>query len=170
MSGLVWLNDEPDLTALVHDALQADIASNELQQHYPALVADFGEVEYWRADRCISEACFKSVLPPLLLSVLNGFVAEAIRKENLHGTGEPVLPSAIHVCHNSDVLNLAEARDLQTAMGKDHTIVHTAENNVSKRLILAIQSGSVLGITKDVHLPLLSSMPYQTTTTIDSER
>jgi hypothetical protein len=58
--------DEPDLTALVHDALQADIASNELQQHYPALVADFGEVEYWRADRCTSEACLKkcSASPP----------------------------------------------------------------------------------------------------------
>jgi len=137
-------------------------ALNELQRHYPALVADFREVGYWRPDRCTSEAYFNSVLPPLILSVIDDSVAEALRKGALYGTTEPVLsPAAIYVCHDSNILNLAEARDLQAAMGKEHANVHAAENNSRKRLILAVQSGSVLGIADDVHLPLLSSLPYR---------
>lgn len=136
-------------------------AFSELKRHYPALATDFSEVDYWRADRHTSEAYFNSVLPPLVLSVVNESVAEAIRKGTLLGMNEPVLPAAIYVCYDSNILNLAEARDLQATLAKDHAIVHAAENNRSKRLILAVQSGSVLGIAKDVHLPFLSSLPYQ---------
>jgi hypothetical protein len=146
---LIWVGEG------VTDAL------NELKTNYPALVTDYGDVGYWDPDRSTSEKHFNSLLPPLILSLVNESVTQAIRNGMVPGMHEPVLPSVIYVCHNADILNLAEARDLQAAMGKQATIVHTKEGEKKKRLILAVQNKSVLGIANDVHLPLISSLPYQ---------
>ena len=146
---LIWVGEG------VADAL------HELKTNYPALVTDYNEVGYWSHDGSTSEEHFNSLLPPLILSLVNEPFTQAIRNGKVPGMHEPVLPSVIYVCHNSDILNLVEARDLQAAMGKQATIVHTKDREKKKRLILAVQSKSVLGIAQDVHLPFLPALPYQ---------
>ena len=146
---LIWVGEG------VADAL------HELKTNYPALVTDYNEVGYWSHDGSTSEEHFNSLLPPLILSLVNEPFTQAIRNGKVPGIHEPVLPSVIYVCHNSDILNLVEARDLQAAMGKQATIFHKKDREKKKRLILAVQSKSVLGIAQDVHLPFLPALPYQ---------
>jgi len=136
-------------------------AFRELKAFYPALDADYNSVNRWGDVDETSRAYFDSVLPPLKLTLLNIPAAESLRKQSIAVMGNTRWPSVIYVCHDSDIRNLLEARDLQVALSLDKEVTRTTENGKRQRLILAVQGKAVLEIADDADIPALKNLPYR---------
>ncbi|TLU87429.1 MAG: hypothetical protein FDX21_00905 [Chlorobium sp.] len=136
-------------------------AFRQLKAVYPALGADFSSVNDWGGGDKTSREYFESVLPPIKLTLLNIPAAEAIRKQSIAVMDNTRWPSVIYVCHDSDIRNLVEARDLQAALCMDKEVIRTTGKGQQQRLILAVQGKADLGIAEDADLPALQNLPYR---------
>ena len=136
-------------------------AFRELKAVYPALGADYSSVGDWGGGHETSREYFESVLPPIRLTLLNIPAAEAIRKQSIAVMDNTRWPSVIYVCHDSDIRNLAEARDLQVALCMDKEVIRTIGKGQTQRLILAVQGKADLGIAENADLPALQNLPYR---------
>jgi len=143
---LIWVGEG------VSDAL------NDLKAMYPALATDYGDLKYWSLDPEVSKAYFDSVLPPINLVLVDQPAEQAIRYGEIAGADNASWPSAIYVCHNSDIRNLAEARDIQVALCAKPEAARIKTYGNKGRLILAIQNKSVLGIAEN---QALLAFPYR---------
>jgi len=119
-------------------------AFQELAAIYPALDPGSHALEFWGADSDAPDfgfggearKYFDLLLPPIVMDVRSQPAAHLVGD----GCFGPTLPAAIYVCHDSDVRNLAEARDLQAALS-------TCKDAFGReRLILALQNHSLLGM------------------------
>ena len=128
----------------------------ELKAIYPALDTDYSVCESWGGRSEISQDYFDSVLPTINVCLLKSSAVHAVRDGSISETCGARWPSVIYVCHDSDIRNLAEARDLQAALGVHDELIGT----IPQRLILAVQSKSVVGIRNGNDIPVLKEIPY----------
>jgi hypothetical protein len=133
-------------------------AFNELKTLYPALDTDYRDLNYWSLESGVSREYFDSVLPPVNLVLEDQPAEQAIRSGAIAGSDDALWPSAIYVCHDSDIRNLSEARDIQAALCSKPEAVGIETYGNKGRLILAIQNTSVLGITEN---NALKAFPYR---------
>ena len=131
---------------------------NELKTLYPALDTDYDDLKYWSLDPEVSKEYFESVLPPISLVLVDQSAEQAIRNGVIAGSDDASWPSAIYVCHDSDIRNLAESRDIQAALCSKPQASRIEAYGDNGRLILAIQNKSVLGIAKN---KALAAFPYR---------
>ncbi|MBV5289889.1 hypothetical protein [Pelodictyon phaeoclathratiforme] len=121
-------------------------AFNELKTLYPALDTDYRNLNFLSFELGVSREFFDSVLPPLQLVIADQPPEQAICNEVIAGADDASWPSAIYVCHDSDIRNLSEARDIQAALCSKPEAVRRETYGKKGRLILAIQNQSELGI------------------------
>ncbi len=131
-------------------------AFQELKSIYPALDTDYNSCNYWGAEDKLSKDYFDSLLPPIKLRLMDFPSAQATRQVCIYKTSAMRWPSVIYMCHDSDIRNLSEARDLQTVLCAQADLVGKPE-----RLIIAVQSKSAWGIGDNTDMPYLRLMPYQ---------
>lgn len=131
-------------------------ALKELTSNYPALDTDYGEIGYWSSEQEKSEKYFNSVLPPIHIIIDDMPIIEAMRNKKIAANDSSSWPSVIYICHNSDVQNLAEARDLQANLCAKTEAASLKTN--PQRLILAIQSKSIFKMGDQEELTVL---PYR---------
>ncbi|WNV06539.1 NAD-binding protein [Candidatus Methylospira mobilis] len=136
-----------------------DKAYAEIAAIYPALETGFDRRQFWGAPADISRKYFDRVLPPIKIDILDSPAAHAIRGGALDHVCGARRPSVIYVCHESAVRNLAEARDLQAALCSHDTLMGEKESR--QRLILAVQSPSVLGIGDGADVAVLNVLSYR---------
>jgi len=131
----------------------------ELAAIYPALETSFDRRKFWGAPADISQNYFDRVLPPIKIDILDAPAAHAIRGGALDLVCGARRPSVIYVCHESAVRNLAEARDLQAALCSHDALMDEKES--WQRLILAVQSPTVLGIGDAADVAVLNVLSYR---------
>ena len=135
-------------------------AFSELKAIYPALETDYFCREQWGGGQETSREYFESVLPTIQITTLNLPATQAIRNNAVSQLVGAQWPSVIYLCHDSDVHNLAEARDLQAALCVQEDLINKIDAQKRRRLILAVQSKSVLGIRDKTDIPVLGILPY----------
>ncbi len=132
-------------------------ALNELKSLYPALDARYGDLKQWSSIQNVSREYFDSVLPPVMIVPKDQTTEQAICNGTIAGTDRVSWPSAIYVCHDSDIRNLAEARTIQSSLCVKPEAVGLETWGKNGRLILAIQNESELEID---HNQALLAFPY----------
>jgi hypothetical protein len=126
---ILWVGDD---VAEVAESLIAD---------YPFLDAQSYPQTFWGADVTTSPWFYNLNLSSVELIPLQGRAETLVRSGVIadHYGDQP--PAAIYVCHDSDVRNIKDARDLQSSLGADFAPIKH-----SKRLILALQNQAKLGV------------------------
>ena len=89
----------------------------KLRADYPLLDAQRYPPKFWGGDE--SADSFRLNLPPVNLICLQGRAESLLRAGTIEARCQGKLPAAIYVCHDSDIRNIKEARDLQAALGAD---------------------------------------------------
>ena len=133
-------------------------AYSELVADYPALATNYHHRKTWGAPPGITQNYFDCVLPPIQVTFLDSPAAQAIRNGSITHICGTRYPAVIYVCHDSNIRNLAEARDLQAALCSHELSIDIKDER--QRLILAVQSRSLVSIGDDTDVPALKVLPY----------
>lgn len=134
-------------------------AFHELKNLYPALDASNKEIDFWcLSDLEVSEEYLECVLPPVIVHAVDQPAEQVISNGTLAGTARTLWPSAIYICHDSDIRNLSEARSIQAVLCSKPEAAKTESCEKNGRLILAIQNESELGIDDN---QALLAFPYR---------
>lgn len=120
---ILWVGDDVSTEA---ESLIADNPFLDAQR-YPQV--------FWGADATTNPRFYKLNLPSVDLIPLQGRAESLMRSGTVLEQCEGQLPAAIYVCHDSDVRNIKEARDLQSVLGADFP-----PTTQPRRLILALQN------------------------------
>ena len=108
----------------------------KLRADFPLLDAQHCPPKFWGADE--KTDYFRLNLPPVDLICLPGRAESLLRAGTIKSRCDGELPAAIYVCHDSDIRNIKEARDLQAALGADSNKLE------ERRLILALQDQATI--------------------------
>ena len=108
----------------------------KLRADFPLLDAQHYPPKFWGADE--NTDYFHLNLPPVNLIRLPGRAESLLRAGTIEARCDGELPAAIYVCHDSDIRNIKEARDLQAALGAD------SNKPKERRLILALQDQAII--------------------------
>jgi hypothetical protein len=110
-----------------------------LTADYPLLDAQRYSSPFFGGDATTDREYYELNLPPIDLIPLQGRADLLLRAGTILRRGDGQLPAAIYVCHDSDILNIKEARDLQAVLGADST-----PSTETGRLILALQNQAII--------------------------
>ena len=128
-----------------------------LSADYPALNPDAYPKELWGDTSGASPAFFELQLPPIKVETVDAPAALSVRSGCIAKLCDHQLPAAVYVCHDSDVSNAIEARDLQVALSQ-RLPLPPQDGRAPQRLILAVQNHATLGIA---NTPTPRLLPYQ---------
>jgi hypothetical protein len=121
-------------------------AFRELADTYPSLSPSTHRQEHWGLPFGASPDYLRFVVTPLDIVILDEPASQAIRDIRVKETCGKQIPSVVYVCHDSDIENAIEARDLQASLCTHLPAFENAAN--SRRLILAIQNQSAVGVAQ----------------------
>ena len=131
-----------------------DRAVGELAQ----VAAIAHEIDTWlRLDVDDLPAFFELQLPPIKVETIDAPAALSVRSGRIAELCDHQLPAAVYVCHDSDVSNAIEARDLQVALSQ-RLPLPAQGGRTPQRLILAVQNHATLGIA---NTPASGRLAYQ---------
>ncbi len=133
-------------------------ALSKLRNLYPALDTDYSDLNYWSLVPGVPKELFDSILPPVELVLIDQPTERVIRSGTIAGADKATWPSAVYVCHDSDIRNLDEARGIQAALCSKPDASRIETFGKSARLILAMQNTSTLGIAEN---KALEAFPYR---------
>ena len=128
-----------------------------LSADYPALNPNAYPKELWGDTSGASPAFFELQLPPIKVETIDAPAALSVRSGWVAKLCDHQLPAAVYVCHDSDVSNAIEARDLQVALSQ-RLPLPTEDGQTPQRLILAVQGHTTLGVAKT---PAAGRLAYQ---------
>ncbi len=131
-----------------------------LSQDYPALDPDAHPAHLWGDTSGASPEFIKFQLPPIKVEKIDAQAALSVRSGQVDKVCDGQPPAAVYVCHDSDVRNAIEARDLQVALSQRFSL-GTSTPAPRERLILALQRHTKLGISDLADTPALKLLPYQ---------
>lgn len=131
-----------------------------LSLDYPALDPGAHPKNFWDDTPGAPPAEFlKLLLPPIEVVRINAPAALSVRSGDVSKMCGGQLPAAVYVCHDSDVRNGIEARDLQVFLSQRSSLGSGKEP--PQRLILALQKHANLGIADLDNTPALKRLPYE---------
>ena len=128
-----------------------------LSANYPALNPDAYPKELWGDTSGASPTFFELQLPPIKVETVDAPAALSVRSGRISKLCDHELPAAVYVCHDSDVSNAIEARDLQVALSQ-RLPLPAQGGRTPQRLILAVQNHATLGIA---NTPARERFAYQ---------
>ena len=128
-----------------------------LSADYPALNPNAYPKELWGDTSGASPAFFELQLPPIKVETIDAPAALSVRSGWVAKQCDHQLPAAVYVCHDSDVSNAIEARDLQVALSQ-RLPLPTEGGQTPQRLILAVQGHTTLGVA---NTPAAGRLAYQ---------
>lgn len=131
-----------------------------LSQDYPALAPEAHPVQLFGNTSNVSPEFVDLQLPPIEVVKIDAPAALSVRNGQVDKMcGGQQLPAVVYVCHDSNVHNAIEARDLQVALSQRLTLA--AQKQPPQRLILALQRHAKLGFANLADTPALKLLPYQ---------
>ena len=128
-----------------------------LSADYPALNPDAYPKELWGDTSGASPTFFELQLPPIKVETVDAPAALSVRSGRIAKLCDHQLPAAVYVCHDSDVSNAIEARDLQVTLSQRLPLPHQ-DGRTPQCLILAVQNHATLGIA---NTPASGRLAYQ---------
>jgi hypothetical protein len=118
----------------------------EMADSYPSLRPSDRSAQYWGLPPDGSTDFLRLVVTPLDIVTIDQPASQAVRDGHVGLDGAHQLPSVVYVCHNSDIQNAIESRDLQAALS---AYLPSSKNASGKqRPILAIQNHAAIGIAQ----------------------
>lgn len=130
-----------------------------LSLDYPALDPGAHPKNFWDDTSGASPEFLKLLLPPIEVVRINAPAALSVRSGDVSKMCGGQLPAAVYVCHDSDVRNGIEARDLQVFLSQRSSL--GSGKKPPQRLILALQKHANLGIADLDNTPALKMLPYE---------
>ena len=133
-------------------------ALGELVDHYPSLRPNAHPGQFWNRNSHFSSAFQQLVVTPLDIVTLDQPALHAVREGGVGGACVDQMPSVVYVCHNSDVQNAIDSRDLQAALCSCLPASGNAAG--AQRPILVIQNHAAIGIGQAQNMVPYSVLPY----------
>ena len=130
----------------------------DLADDYPSLNSDSHTTEHWGLPLGTSPDFLKLVISPLEIVAIDQPVDHAVRNQQVENVCGEQFPSAVYVCHNSDIENAIEARDVQASLIR--RVAALGNHWPGQRLILAFQNQATVGIAQPGNVEPFSLLRY----------
>lgn len=132
----------------------ASQAFSRIATDYPALDPASHPPHFWGDTSNVSDEFRELILPPIEIVTIDAPATIAVRSGQLEAICQKQLPAAVYVCHDDDIRNAIEARDLQAALSSNLPLT-------DNRLILAIQSTNAIRVANADTTRVLKLLPYR---------